>query len=94
MARHNERMRQTRQSRAPQGLVTATQSAVHHLVLDALAVGLGGTLPTNATYMRDHGFGAGTIQRALTALADRGALGVTSRGQLGRVVTALDVGQA
>lgn len=78
----------------PSGLVTATQTAVRHLVRDALAVGPGGTLPTNATYTRDHGLGAGTIQRAIALLADRGALTLTSRGHLGRLVASLDVGQA
>lgn len=64
------------------------------LATDALAVGIGGTLPTNADYLASHGIGAGTIQRALAELRTSGALSVVSRGHLGRVVTDVDVAVA
>ena len=67
--------------------------AVRAIVRDALSQGVGRTLPTNATYHETMGLGAGTLQRALDVLRDRGALEVTSRGHLGRVIDSIDVGQ-
>lgn len=68
------------------------QPAVAAIAVEALARGVGGTLPTTSTLQADLGLGAGTVQRALTSLRERGALLTTSRGQLGRVVDRLDVG--
>lgn len=68
------------------------QPAVAAIAVEALARGVGGTLPTTSTLQADLGLGAGTVQRALTSLRERGALLTTSRGQLGRVVDQLDVG--
>ena len=67
--------------------------AVRAIVRDALSQGVGRTLPTNVTYHEMMGLGAGTLQRALDVLRDRGALEVTSRGHLGRVIDSIDVGQ-
>lgn len=78
----------------PPALGGALQPVVRRLVRDALRVGVGGTLPTNARYQRDHGLGAGTIQRALALLDRQGAVRTVGRGQLGRVVDRIDVGAA
>lgn len=75
-------------------LGTALQPAVRRIVTDALARGTGATLPTNADYLRDHGIGAGTIQRALNLLGERDALHVVSHGHRGRSIRSIDVGQA
>ncbi|MET0862924.1 MAG: YhfZ family protein, partial [Nakamurella sp.] len=75
-------------------LVTALQPAVRRIATDALALGPGATLPTNAAYLKDNGIGAGTIQRALNLLRDRSAVTITSRGHLGRTIDTVDVGQA
>lgn len=72
----------------------ALQPAVTALSLDALSVGVGGTLPTNQHYLTQQGIGAGTIQRALNELRASGALLVISRGHLGRVVTYIDIAAA
>lgn len=72
----------------------ALQPAVTALATDALAVGVGGTLPTNQDYLATQGIGAGTIQRALNELRAGGALDVVSRGHLGRVVTSLGIAAA
>ncbi|MFR9723745.1 YhfZ family protein [Streptomyces sp. MS19] len=86
-------MENERDSGGP-ALGTALQPAVRRIVTDALARGAGATLPTNAEYLAAHGFGAGTIQRALNLLRERGALTITSHGHRGRSVGAIDVGQA
>lgn len=75
-------------------LVTALHHAVRHIVTDALARGIGATMPTNSEYLHSHGIGAGTMQRALGALRARGALSLTSRGHLGRIVTEISIPQA
>lgn len=71
----------------------ALGAALHQLALDALARGVGQAMPTNAQYLSEHQLGAGTIQRALGFLAERGALGVTSHGHQGRRVQSMDVGR-
>jgi len=68
--------------------------AMRRIARDALALGVGSTLPTNMRYLEEHGIVAGTMQRALAALETSGALVVTSRGHLGRVIDGLDVGAA
>lgn len=73
---------------------TALYPAMRALISDALQVGVGGTLPTNADYLSRYGIGAGTMQRALNTLTNRGALRVVSRGHLGRLVVDLEAGQA
>ena len=80
----------------PTGTVlgTALHPAVQLLAVDALSRGTGANLPTNADYLRDHGVGAGTLQRALRLLEDRGALRTTSHGHQGRKIDAVDVGAA
>ena len=72
----------------------ALQPAVRRIATDALALGTGARLPTNAEYLRDHQLGAGTVQRALKVLEERGALRTTSHGHRGRTVDTVDVGQA
>lgn len=72
----------------------ALQPAVTALATDALAVGVGGTLPTNQEYSATRGLANGTIQRALNELRSDGALDVVSRGHMGRVVTSLGVAAA
>lgn len=69
-------------------------AAVRAIVLDALSRGEGATLPTNASYCESLSVSAGTVQRAIDLLRDRGALGVVSRGHLGRRIQRVDVGQA
>ncbi|MFV0406229.1 MAG: YhfZ family protein [Propioniciclava sp.] len=69
----------------------ALQPAVAALATDALAVGIGGTLPTNKHYLATKGIGAGTLQRALKELRAGEAVEVVSRGHMGRVVTDLDI---
>lgn len=71
----------------------ALGAALHQLALDALARGVGQAMPTNAQYLSEHQLGAGTIQRALGFLAERGALGITSHGHQGRRVQSMDVGR-
>lgn len=73
---------------APAGL----RSALGAIAEDALAKGVGGTLTTNSVLQQRLGMGAGTIQRALDILADRGALTTMSRGHLGRRIETLDIG--
>jgi hypothetical protein len=83
----------SRESAGIAGLGQGLHPAVRAIVLDALSGGVGHTLPTNIVYRDTFGLGAGTLQRALDVLRDRGALTVTSRGHLGRVVESIDVGQ-
>ncbi len=85
--------RLSRQSAGIAGLGQGLHGAVRAIVRDALSQGVGHTLPTNVTYHETMGLGAGTLQRALDVLRDRGALEVTSRGHLGRVIDGIDVGQ-
>ncbi len=73
---------------------SALQPAAHRLAIDALALGVGAKLPTNAQYLSEHQMGAGTLQRALRVLEDRGALRTTSHGHQGRTIQAIDVGAA
>jgi hypothetical protein len=70
----------------------ALGSALHALAVDALARGIGEPLSTNAQYQSEYQLGAGTIQRALSLLAERGALRTTSHGHQGRRVQDLAVG--
>jgi len=75
------------------GLGQGLHSAVREIVLEALSRGSGATLPTNAHFKSTRNIAAGTMQRALDLLQDRGALAIVSRGHLGRVIESLDVGQ-
>lgn len=75
-------------SKAQQGL----QAAMEALVLDALTKGPGETLMSNAQLRAELGISAGTTQRALELLADRGALTTVSRGHLGRRIEQIEVG--
>ncbi|MGA4668947.1 YhfZ family protein [Propionibacteriaceae bacterium Y1923] len=68
-------------------------SAMRALAVDALAKGVGGTLVKNTALRDDLGISAGTVQRALDVLADRGALHTVSRGHLGRRIEQVDVGR-
>lgn len=69
----------------------AVAQAVHAIAVDALDVGVGGTLKRNTDYQEQFGIRAGTMQRALGVLADAGALTTISRGHLGREVESMDV---
>ncbi len=71
----------------------ALGAALQQLAVDALARGVGEYLPTNAQYLNEHQLGAGTIQRALGLLGDRGALGITSHGHQGRRVQSMGIGR-
>ncbi|MDN5913654.1 MAG: hypothetical protein L0I76_00805 [Pseudonocardia sp.] len=64
------------------------------MVVDALRLGVGGRLPTNAHYARTVGGTAGTIQRAMGALADQGAVITSSYGTRGRAIESIDLGRA
>ncbi|GAA3586939.1 hypothetical protein GCM10022222_84540 [Amycolatopsis ultiminotia] len=64
------------------------------VVIDALRLGIGERLPTNTHYARTVGGTAGTIQRAMTTLADQGALTTTSHGAGGRTVGSIDLRRA
>ncbi|MEW1861135.1 hypothetical protein OG896_37170 [Streptomyces sp. NBC_00669] len=64
------------------------------IVVDALRVGVGETLPTNSHYLRTVGASAGTVQRAIKTLADQEALVTASHGHQGRTVGSLHVGAA
>lgn len=75
------------------GLDSGLHRAVRVIVQEALSRGVGASMPTNVDYAERHGISAGTMQRALSVLADRGALTVDSRGQLGRFIRSLDVAQ-
>lgn len=75
-------------------LLTPLQRTVRAIVIDALAMGPGETLPINTHYLAQFETSAGSIQRALRLLSDQGALKVVSRGHLGRVIRSIDVGRA
>lgn len=75
------------------GLTSGLHGAVRAIVKDALSRGVGSSLPTNVDYQDCYAISAGTMQRALALLADRGALEVVSRGHLGRVIRSLDLAQ-
>ena len=75
------------------GLTSGLHLAVRVIVKDALGRGIDSSMPTNVAFQERYGISAGTMQRALAVLADRGALGVVSRGHLGRVIRSLDVAQ-
>ena len=64
------------------------------VVIDALQLGVGEQLPTNAHYARTVGGTAGTIQRAMAVLAEQGAVTTTSHGTRGRAVESIDLGRA
>lgn len=81
------------QSSGIAGLAAGLHPAVRAIVLESLRRGVGQTLSTNVQFKREHDIGAGTMQRALELLRERGALRVVSRGHLGRVIEAIDVGQ-
>lgn len=68
-------------------------SAVRAIVMDALAKGPAATLTRNADLRVALGISAGTAQRALELLAERGALSTVSRGHLGRRIESINVGQ-
>ncbi|WP_081687698.1 YhfZ family protein [Glycomyces tenuis] len=69
-------------------------SAVRAITVDALAGGPGVALPTNLQYQTQHGFTAGTLQRALNHLRESNAVGVVSRGHLGRFVEWVNLREA
>lgn len=69
------------------------QSAIRAIVLDALAKGPGATLTKNTDLRTTLGVSAGTAQRALDVLAERGALRTVSRGHLGRRIEEVSVGE-
>lgn len=73
------------------GLASGLHRAARVIVQDALGRGVGATMPTNFEYQERYGISAGTMQRALAMLDDRGALRVFSRGQLGRFIRTIDV---
>src|SRR4051794_3575381 len=75
------------------GLTSGLHGAVQAIVKDALSRGVDSAMPTNVDYRECYGISAGTMQRALSVLADRGALEVVSRGHLGRVIRSLDLAQ-
>lgn len=75
------------------GLTSGLHRAVQAIVRDALSSGVESSMPTNIGYQERYGISAGTMQRALAVLADRGALEVVSRGHLGRVIRSLDLAQ-
>ncbi|MGC3954545.1 MAG: YhfZ family protein [Propionicimonas sp.] len=75
------------------GLRQGLYPAVRTIVLDALAGGVDSTLPTNEVYRARSGMTTGTIQRAIDLLRERGALGIASRGQLGRQIKSIDLGE-
>jgi len=75
------------------GLTSGLHRAVQAIVKDALSRGVDSAMPTNVDYQERYGISAGTMQRALSVLADRGALEVVSRGHLGRVIRSLDLAQ-
>lgn len=75
------------------GLTSGLHRAVQAIVRDALSLGVESSMPTNIEYQERYGISAGTMQRALAVLADRGALEVVSRGHLGRVIRAMDLAQ-
>jgi hypothetical protein len=64
------------------------------VVVDALQRGVGAQLPTNVHYARTVGGTAGTIQRAMTTLAEQGAVTTTSHGAHGRTVESIDLGRS
>lgn len=51
-------------------------------------------MPTNETYLTQLDTSVGTIQRAMSLLAEQGALSTKSRGHLGRIIDAINVGTA
>jgi len=75
------------------GLTSGLHLAVRAIVKDALSRGVDSSMPTNVAFQERYGISAGTMQRALALLADRGALEVVSRGHLGRVIRSLDLAQ-
>ena len=79
--------------RTQHGVQQGLQPALRALALDALTKGTGATLVKNTTLRDELGISAGTIQRALDVLADRGALRTVSRGHLGRRIESVDAGQ-
>lgn len=74
------------------GATSGLHRAVRAIVLDALTRGVGETLTTNGEFQERLGVGAGTLQRAVDLLADRGALRTTSRGHLGRRIDEIGLG--
>lgn len=75
------------------GLAQGLYPAVRGVVNEVLARRVGDTMPTNASFKSEYGIGAGTLQRAINLLQERGAVRLTSRGHLGRTIVAIDVGQ-
>lgn len=67
-------------------------SAKRHIVSEALRLGLGSRLPTNAEFLENHGLVAGTVQRALQVLKNAEALVTRSKGYQGREIVHLDTG--
>jgi len=76
------------------GAKSGLYSAVRTIVVDALAAGAGAGLPTNTQYQSEHGFTAGTLQRALVFLQERGAMSVVSRGHRGRFVDWINLAES
>lgn len=75
------------------GLTSGLHRAVRVIVQEALSRGVDTSMPTNVEYQERYGISAGTMQRALALLTDRGALDVVSRGHLGRHIRSLDLAQ-
>jgi len=63
-------------------------------VLEALTRGVGQNLSTNVEFKTRHNIGAGTMQRALDLLRDRGAVVIASHGHLGRQIEQINIGQS
>lgn len=76
------------------GPTAGLQLAVRAIVVDVLARGVGASLSTNVDFKARYNIGAGTMQRALDLLGDRGAVTVVNRGHLGRRVEHIEVGQS
>jgi hypothetical protein len=72
---------------------TPLQRTLRAIAVDALAIGPGETLPTNAHYLAKLDTSVGTIQRAMRLLNAQGALETVSRGHLGRVIRSLEIGR-
>jgi hypothetical protein len=76
------------------GLAPGLHPAVRAVVLEALTRGVGANLSTNVDFKARYNIGAGTMQRALELLRDRGAVTILNRGHLGRRIEHVDIGQA
>lgn len=70
----------------------APHQVIKAVAIDALTLGIGGTLPPGSTYQSRLGAGSGTVQSALAQLKAVGALNLVSHGHRGREITGIDVG--